>query len=94
MTGPVVVSVRNGIVQSREYKSSGRSVPSEFVNSFPGIEGLFDQIANILRQKPARFEADYDPLLGYPTRIVVDFDRIVADDEFSYTATEFRAITN
>ncbi len=40
------------------------------------------------------WEASYNPDLGYPTLIVVDYDEKAVDDEFRYTITELRRFLN
>jgi hypothetical protein len=85
-TGPVVVVVRDGQVESRHYVPSGDPVPSAYAEFFPTVEGLFARIDDALRQHPARLEVDYDPDLGYPVRIAIDYDPQAADDEVTYIA--------
>ena len=90
-SGPVLVRVRNGTVEARQYVSTGNAVSSTYESVFPNVEGLFEIVADALRRDADRLEVRYDPVLSYPTRIVVDYDRIVADDEFTLTATAFRS---
>lgn len=87
MTGPVVVMVRNGNIESRHYTATGASVPVPFAFSFPTVEGLFRIVEDAIALDPHRLEVHYDARLGYPASISVDFDRRIADDEFTYTAT-------
>lgn len=91
MSGPVVVNVQNGSVQSRAYRAGG-VVPPNMAPLFPGVEGLFDLIANAAKQKPHRLEVRYDRDLGYPAWITIDYDRAVADDEFTYSVMTFRRL--
>ena len=88
--GPVLVRVRNGAVESRQYTATGASVPASLADVFPSVEGLFQLIEDARRQRPNSLEVRYDATLGYPTLISVDFDRMIADDEFVYTASELR----
>ncbi len=67
MTGPVVVNVQNGTVQSRFYRTGG-TVPPNIAPSFPGVEGLFDLIANARQRNAHRVEVRYDRELGYHPR--------------------------
>jgi hypothetical protein len=87
MTGPVVVMVRNGAIESRHYTTNGATVPVPFAFSFPTVEGLFQIIDDAIALDPYQLEVRYDARLGYPTLISVDFDRRIADDEFSYTVS-------
>jgi hypothetical protein len=91
MSGPVVVSVQNGAVQSRAYRT-GVIVPPNMAPLFPGIEGLFDLIADARRRNAHRLEVRYDRELGYPAWLVIDYDRLVADDEFTYSVMAFRRL--
>jgi len=69
MAGPVVVTVRNGTVESRSYVPSGAAVSSQYVGSFPAVEGLFALIEKAMRDGTKPLVAHYHPSLGYPTRI-------------------------
>ena len=47
MTGPVAVVVRGGVVESRQYVSSGASVAPQYASIFPAVEGLFTIIERV-----------------------------------------------
>ena len=91
MSGPVVVNVQNGTVQSRFYRAGG-TVPPNLAPAFPGVEGLFDLIADARQRNAHRVEVRYDRELGYPAWLVIDYDRAVADDEFTYSVMAFRRL--
>jgi len=91
MSGPVTISVQNGTVQSRSYRTGG-IVPPNMAPFFPGIEGLFDLIADGRRRNAHRLEVRYDRELGYPAWLVIDYDKAVADDEFTYSVMAFRRL--
>ncbi len=91
MTGPVVVNVQNGTVQSRFYRTGG-TVPPNIAPSFPGVEGLFDLIADARQRNAHRVEVRYDRDLGYPVWLVIDYDRAIADDESTYSVMAFRRL--
>ena len=92
MTGPVRVVVENGVVLARRYTATGATVAAALANAFPSVEGLFDFIEDAQRQNAFRLEVSYDAALGYPTLIAVDYDRTIADDEFTYTTIELSGI--
>ena len=71
MSGPVIVSVRNGVVESRQYTQTGASVTSEYANAFPAVEGLFALVDEAIRNGTKPLTVQYDPTLGYPTRIAL-----------------------
>ena len=71
MTGPVAVVVRGGVVESRQYVSSGASVAPQYASIFPAVEGLFTIIDDAIRNGTRPLTTQYDPILGYPTRIAL-----------------------
>ena len=82
--GPVEVIVRGGRVSSRRYLTSSAEVPDGFMDVFPDVENLFFKIRSALWAHVYKIEVEYDEELGYPTRIYVDPDKGVADDEVQY----------
>lgn len=70
-SGPVRVVVRNGIVESRQYVSSGASVAAQYAPIFPAVEGLFSIIDDAIKNGTKPLTTRYDPTLGYPTRIAL-----------------------
>jgi hypothetical protein len=91
MSGPVVVNVQNGTVQSRAYRG-GSIVPPNMAPLFPSVEGLFDLIADAAERRAHRLEVRYDRDLGYPAWLVIDYDKAIADDEFTYSVMAFRRL--
>lgn len=71
MAGPVTVVVRNGAVESRLYVSSGSMVSAQYAQIFPTVEGLFAIIDDAIKAGTKSLTAQYDPTLGYPTRIAL-----------------------
>lgn len=89
--GPVDVTVRDGVVESRRYTRTGGTVSPRFAELFPTIEGLFAQIDSARSRKAASLRVEYDPDLGYPTRIDIDFVEQMADDEIFWRSSGLRA---
>ena len=95
MSGPVVVAVRGGTVESRTYVPSayfadGTPVPSAYANLFPSVDGLFDRIDDAYRRKAPSVDVVYDPVLGFPVDIYIDYVIATADDELRYHVTNFQ----
>ena len=88
MTGPVVVTVRNGVVQSRVYTSTGAAVAAGSIELFPSVEGLFRLIEDAIDQRAARLVVQYDPTLGHPIVISIDWASDTVDDEVTYQVRE------
>jgi uncharacterized protein DUF6174 len=91
MMGPVVVTVRNGVVESRQYTTNGAAVPSEYAELFPPVDGLFGVIETARRDGAARLDVSYDPTFGYPVRIAIDWHAVHVDDEVTYEAKDLVA---
>lgn len=47
-------------------------------------------IAGARARSAHRLEVRYDRDLGYPAWLVIDYDRAIADDEFTYSVMAFR----
>ena len=88
MTGPVVVTVHDGVVTARHYAATGAPVPPELADAFPSVNGLFARIAGARRQGAARIDVVYDPRFGHPVDIDIDVDVQVADEEIVYAVRD------
>ena len=86
--GPVTVVVRNGAVESRQYVSSGATVTAKYAPIFPAVEGLFAIIDDAIRNGTTPLTAQYDPTLGFPTRIALGDPAV---DSPMYLVSDLRA---
>ena len=87
MSGPVLVSVRNGVVVSRTYVETGQPVIVEFSDRFPDVNGLFLKIRRLMEDGAQAVDAEYDPVTGYPRQIGIDRDAMPLDGGTLYTMT-------
>lgn len=92
---PVLVRVRDGAVVARLHAESGEPIddafggrfeppgppPGFFDSAFPPVEGLFQLVEGAIGSD--RLEVEYHVRFGYPTRISVDRDFRIADDELT-----------
>ena len=90
-SGPVVVEVRDGLVEERTYVS-GVSVDPQFSDLFTSVPGLFDLIGEAIRRDAAGLAVRYNPEFGYPESIQIDWMAGAIDDEVSYHVTDFTLI--
>jgi hypothetical protein len=88
-SGPVVVAVRNGVVQSRTYVQTGAPVSARSASLYPTVDELFAILEAALSKMPERMDVIYDPVLGYPVSVAIDYKLGVADDEMFYHVTSF-----
>ena len=56
------------------------------------IEGLFSLVEEAQRAEAERLDVTYHPTYGYPTEISIDYASEIADDEVTYTNTDFVAL--
>jgi hypothetical protein len=87
--GPVLVSVRNGVAQSRQYTATGAPVAAGLSEQFPTVEGLFAVIDAAIRDRIQPMQVVYDPALGYPTRVIIGDTS--ADGGAAYFARDVQA---
>lgn len=87
---PVRIEVREGEVVEVTLQETGEPVDPSTVDDFPTVEDLFGMIRNALEREPFRAEAAYDPLLGYPRDVFIDFEEWVADEEFGFVASDLQ----
>lgn len=79
--GPVHITVRDDVVTSMEPVAGSDSVPADLWSAFDTVGEMFALIRTAIDDEAHQFEAEYDPELGYPTRISLDFDQQMVDDE-------------
>lgn len=85
-TRPYVIHVDDGqVIDSRDAQTGTPAPPSfqplTILDLFALIDDAIDQNAYVLN-------VQYDRSTGYPTRIAVDYDRQIADDEFIIQASD------
>lgn len=84
LVGPALIEVRDGKIASRTYASSGNVVVAPYDTHWLSIEELFTLIDSAVR-KDEPYGAEYDPKLGYPTRI-----ELRQGLDFVYTVTDLK----
>jgi hypothetical protein len=90
--GPVVVEVRNGVTTSVTYVDTGAAADKELFKEYDTIPKLFGVIKDGINRKAANLTVNYDPKLGYPTQINIDYDFQIADEELYLTVENFEVI--
>lgn len=80
---PMQVSVASGQIASAVYVDDQTAVASNFRSLLRTIDGVFDEIQAAIDQDAAQIMVSYDPTLGYPTQVFVDYSKQAADEELS-----------
>ncbi|MGQ4648000.1 DUF6174 domain-containing protein [Lyngbya aestuarii] len=92
VTQPVIVEVRNAEFASVVAAESGQPVNPEFFQEYNSIRKLFEVIQDAIDQKADYLLVNYDPNLGYPTQINIDYSAQIADEEKFLTIENLEAI--
>ncbi|MEA5536472.1 DUF6174 domain-containing protein [Crocosphaera sp. XPORK-15E] len=80
---PLKVSVKNGkITQVIDLKTNQAIADLTYPKT---IQQLFQIIAEAIEKKAYEILVTYHSTLGYPTRIAIDYQKMLADDEVTYT---------
>ncbi len=90
LNGPLVVSVRHGVVQSVRNVRTGRAVEEPWDNHIVLVEALFDRIETA-QANGAYVQSEYDRERGHPKAVLIDWLPGAADDEVWYNISGLRA---
>jgi hypothetical protein len=87
MTGPAVVEVRSGNLTAQ--LSGGAAADTSI---FTRVEGLFALVQRAIDENAETLTVEYDPVLGYPKAIGIDYRKQIADDEFTVLLSSFERL--
>ena len=88
---PVSIRVANGVVASVTYVESGKTPEHDGFGRYVTVDGLFAVIQEGIDRKASRITVSYDPGLGYPKDVSIDYVANMADEEYAFTAANFSA---
>ena len=88
---PVIVTVRDGQVQSRRYVDTGVDVDPRLASAFPAINELFGIIDDAIARHSERVDVTFDAARGFPITVAIDGAAGIADDESFYGTRDFIA---
>ncbi|MGD2045814.1 MAG: DUF6174 domain-containing protein [Gemmatimonadota bacterium] len=86
--GPVRVTVAADTVVGRVYVESGDPVPEIEADAFPAVDGLFELLDQAFENGADDIDVTYDPELGVPIEISIDYLENAVDDELGIQVTE------
>ena len=82
---PMKIEVRNGKATSIVVASDGKPVNREYFNNHDSVAKLFQVVEDAIAKKAHRLSVTYHPTLGYPTKIDIDYNKQMADEEIFLT---------
>lgn len=84
---PVRITVESGVVTGAVRVETGEELEGEF----PTVEALFERIRDAIDREAYQISAGYDPDLGYPRDVFIDYRRNTIDEEFGFLASDLEA---
>lgn len=84
LEGTVKVRVRAGEIVSRTFAPRGEPVAEEHAVAYPSVGGLFDTIQDALDRGVDALSVTYEPNLGFPETLTIDYRDALAGDEVEY----------
>lgn len=81
--------MRNGSPRSVVYADTGASVATDYFQHYDTVEKLFDAIQDAIKRDADEVTVTYDPALGYPSNISIDFEEMAIDDEITFVVSAF-----
>ena len=92
LPGPIHVVVRDSKISSASLVDGGEIVDISGMAAVPGtMELVFEFIATLLAEYPYEIDVEYDAVLGYPTKIMVNLSEST-DDNATYFLQSFEVI--
>jgi uncharacterized protein DUF6174 len=91
MTRPMRISVTAGQLTNAVFVDDQAAVGEQVRRYLLTIDGVFDKIQDAIDQDAAEVTIEYDPALGYPRSVFVDYSTKVADEELSLQISDFAA---
>jgi hypothetical protein len=85
MAPPALIEVRDGVVVAVTHAQTGESLANTSPANRPTVDELFEELRHALREAD-RVDVRYDPTFGYPSRVSIDWDANMADEERVYVA--------
>jgi hypothetical protein len=88
---PRSIEVRGGKVKSAT-RADGKTDGEDMKRIYGDMDYVFGLIERAEGAKSEKVAVNYDPQLGYPTRISIDYRATMQDDEVNYTISKFEEL--
>lgn len=81
---PMRVTVVNGAVVSVRPVGSDEELDARYRGPFVPIPELFELVSSAIDRPAYRIQAEYDPVLGFPTDVFIDYMKDAVDEEYGF----------
>lgn len=85
---PAKIVVKNNKIIEVTLLETEQSSEEIDLDSYKTIDQLFKIIEDAVSRNADKITVTYDPNLGYPTKIFIDYIELAADDEITYLASD------
>ncbi len=85
-TREATLVVASGQINSATYVDDGAVVAGDVVELYRTIEGLFASIDAAIALGAAQIDVEFDAELGFPAKVFIDENFLIADEEVWYSA--------
>jgi predicted secreted protein len=86
---PVVVTVKDGKAVYYVSEQPNHGITGMMISELDTIEKIFKVIQEEYSKKPDTINVTYDETLGFPVQFFVDSERMIMDEQWGFTITEF-----
>ncbi len=94
-SSPYKIVVKNSAISSAtNNKGESLNTTVAAAHNFSGIKTIeqqFESIKTSLQKKPAEVKIKYNTQYGYPESVYIDFVKNMADEEMSFSVSDFKA---
>jgi hypothetical protein len=80
-TREAVVQVEEGAIVAATYADDDTAVDADLNDRYDTIDELFALLEEAIATGAVQIDVEFDAALGYPTRLYIDRDRRIADEE-------------
>ena len=88
-----LVTVSGDMITGAMYTDDNTAVPTTAYSAIMTVRGSFDRIQDAIDEDAYSIHVTYDPTLGYPSRVSIDYSLDIADEEFSAHTDELYRLT-
>lgn len=86
----MIFQVSDNEIKDVSYADSGDAVDPSHYSQLNTVEGMFDLVEQALVKNPASIVISYNDEYGYIKELTVDYQQNIADDEFTFIASNMK----